>query len=143
MHSLAAIGVGMLLLATAAVGASAGCAASLDGVVVALDGTQQALTASQDVILERLAAARKQAVDASPDKASAQKAVAAVEAKFAPAWEAYKAARLAWLEASRLTVAAQNASAANKSAAKAAAQKASDDAAKAVDAMAAALRATQ
>jgi hypothetical protein len=120
-----------------------GCAHPIDGVIVALDGTQATLTATHDILEMRLDAARKAAVAASPDKASAERAVAAVEAKFAPVLRAYHDARLAWVEAAALARAAQIADASGKSPALAAAQRASGDVEKALASMAGSLEATK
>lgn len=101
LRPLRTLALGALLLVIT------GCAGRLDRAVGAVNGAQAFLSAANDGIAAAHRSARDAAVTSAPDEAAARKAIATVHARFLVAWQAYEAARFAWIGAASSVRAAQ------------------------------------
>lgn len=96
----ALLGSLLLLIAT-------GCAARLDAAIASVNGAQAFLSAANTTLAEAHRSARDAAVAAAPDEPAARKALATVHGRYLVGWQAYEAARFAWLGAASAVRAAQ------------------------------------
>jgi outer membrane murein-binding lipoprotein Lpp len=85
----------------------AGCAHPIDGVVLALNASQQTLTSSHQILSEQHRSERDTAVEFSHDAADARKNVAEIHTRYRSLWEHYEQIRRAWIAAASLTSAAK------------------------------------
>lgn len=85
----------------------AGCAGRLDAAIGVVNGSREFLAVANDTLAAAHRSTRDTAVSEAPDEASARKALAEVHGRFFRAWQAYEAARFAWLGAASSVRAAQ------------------------------------
>jgi hypothetical protein len=86
---------------------AAGCAGPLDASVRTVNAAQPVLAGAHEALRETHERAAKRAVDVARTEAQARCLAERVHASFDPAWDAYAAARLAWLSAHAAVIAAQ------------------------------------
>jgi hypothetical protein len=84
-----------------------GCAGRLDAAIGVVNGSRAFLAEANTALAAAHRSTRDAAVEAAPDEPAARKALAAVHGRFLIAWQAYEAARFAWLGAAASVRAAQ------------------------------------
>lgn len=95
------LGALLLLIAT-------GCASMrLRDAIDTVNGAQIFLAAANATLSDAHRSARDAAVAAAPDEPAARKALATVHGRYLVGWQAYEAARFAWLGAASAVRAAQ------------------------------------
>lgn len=90
-----------------------GCAGALDRAVTAANVAQVFLTQAEHTVAELHRSERDAAIERATTEADARLAAAAVHAKFAPIWDAYRVARAAWIASAAVINAARVAEEAN------------------------------
>jgi hypothetical protein len=101
LHAIRALTMSVLLLITT------GCAGRLDAAIGAVNGAQSFLTHANDALAASHRSARDNAAAAAADKPLALRLLAEVHARYLRAWQAYDAARFAWLGTAASVRAAQ------------------------------------
>jgi hypothetical protein len=101
LPTIRALVMGALLIITT------GCASRLDASIAAVNGAQAFLAHANDTLAASHRSARDTAVAAAPDEPAALRLLAEVHARYLRAWQAYDAARFAWLGSAASVRAAQ------------------------------------
>lgn len=101
LPTIRALLFGVLFLVTT------GCAGRLDAAIGAVNGAQSFLVHANDTLAASHRFARDSAAATAPDKPIALRLLADVHARYLRAWQAYDAARFAWLGTAASVRAAQ------------------------------------